>query len=156
VGSGNLRALKQHDKQTTERIRRAITEGYTMLNTMKKSALVLALVWAGSVVAQPPGNNAPRTPTPRLPDGTVDLSGDDVWNLSWITDVARQMPNYKDGDLPPMLPWTRAMWEYNKSNNVKYDPQGFCLIPGGPRSMGTPYPAEIIQHRDRIIIIFEG
>jgi hypothetical protein len=50
------------------------------------------------------------------------------------------------------------MYDYNKSNAVAYDPQGFCLPPGGPRSMGTPYPSEIIQDRDRgrIIIIFEG
>ena len=33
------------------------------------------------------------------------------------------------------------MYDYNKSNQVAYDPQGFCLPPGGPRMFGTPYPA---------------
>lgn len=100
--------------------------------------------------------DAPRTPTPRLPDGTVDLGGNGVWNLPYITNFAERMPGYKEGDTPPFQPWARALWEYNRSNLVKYDPEGFCLPPGGPRSMGTPYPAEIIQDRDRIIVIFEG
>ncbi|MBN1238165.1 MAG: hypothetical protein JXB36_06670 [Gammaproteobacteria bacterium] len=93
-------------------------------------------------------------PTPRLPDGTVDLGGDGVWALPWITDFGEQLM-HEDAEVP-FLPWTRAMFEYNKSNNVKYDPQGFCLPPGGPRALGTPYPAEFIQQDDRIVIIFEG
>jgi hypothetical protein len=119
------------------------------------TAIVVALLATG-VQAQPEQAPQTRTDTPRLADGTVDLGGNGVWNLSWVTDFAVRMPGYKEGDLPPMLPWTRAMYEYNKTNAVKYDPQGFCLPPGGPRAMGTPYPAEIIQDRDRIIIIFEG
>ncbi|MGD8325129.1 MAG: hypothetical protein PVF50_12250 [Gammaproteobacteria bacterium] len=95
--------------------------------------------------------NAP--PAPRLHDGTVDFSGDGVWSLRWITSMQAQLVGRED---IPFLPWTRAMYEYNASNQVAYDPEGFCLPPGGPRSMGTPYPVEIIQHRDRIIIIFEG
>lgn len=127
------------------------------MKTILHTALTLAAALsAATLSAQPATDDSPRSPTPRLADGTVDFSGDGVWNQRWITDFARQMPNYQEGDLPPMLPWTRAMWEYNQANNVKYDPQGFCLPPGGPRSMGTPYPSEIIQHRDRVIIIFEG
>jgi hypothetical protein len=96
----------------------------------------------------------PAPPTPRLPDGTVDLGGDGIWDLPWITDFGRQLVD-EDAEVP-FLPWTRAMYDYNKSNNVAYDPQGFCLPPGGPRALGTPYPAEFIQQDDRIVIIFEG
>jgi hypothetical protein len=92
-------------------------------------------------------------PTPRLADGTVDLGGDGVWDLPWITDFGKQLV---EPETVPFLPWTQAMYDYNKSNNVAYDPQGFCLPPGGPRAFGTPYPAEIIQDDDRIIVIFEG
>jgi hypothetical protein len=95
-------------------------------------------------------------PTPRLSDGTVDLGGDGVWNLPWITDFGRQLVDVQE---VPFLPWTKAMYEYNASNNVAYDPQGFCLPPAGPRMFGTPYPAQFIQdrsHRERIIVIFEG
>ena len=48
------------------------------------------------------------------------------------------------------------MWNYHTANANKYDPEGFCLPPGGPRSMATPYPAEIVQSNDRILIVFEG
>jgi len=120
------------------------------------ATLVLAGVMAGNVGAQPSNDDGPRSPTPRLPDGTVDLGGDGVWSLPYTTNFAATMEGYEDGVRPPFRPWAKAMWEYNRSNNVKYDPEGFCLPPGGPRSMGTPYPAEIIQNRDRIIIIFEG
>jgi len=133
----------------------------TKTNHYKLAVLAAAVTGAlalQSVAQAQPGANEDRasTPTPRMADGTVDLGGDGVWNLPWVTDFAVRMPGYKEGDQPPMLAWTRAMWEYNKANNVKYDPEGFCLPPGGPRSMGTPYPAEIIQDRDRIVIIFEG
>lgn len=119
-------------------------------------AAAAALFGVTAVQAQPDRGEQPRSPTPRLADGTVDFGGDGVWNLPWVTDFAARMPGYKEGDQPPMLPWTKAMWEYNKGNKVKYDPEGFCLPPGGPRSMGTPYPAEIVQNRDRILVIFEG
>ena len=50
------------------------------------------------------------------------------------------------------------MYDYNAATKVAYDPQGFCLPPGGPRMFGTPYPSQLIQDRDRkrIIVIFEG
>ncbi len=124
----------------------------------KRSTLAAAAAAAlglTSAVAQPPGDaaKAASAPTPRLPDGTVDLGGNGIWNLWWVTDFGRQLVGRED---VPFLPWTRAMYEYNKSNNVAYDPQGFCLPPGGPRAFGTPYPAEIIQQNDRIVVIFEG
>jgi hypothetical protein len=58
----------------------------------------------------------------------------------------------------PFQPWAAAVYDYNSKNNSKYDPEGYCLPPGGPRLMATPYPAEIIQlpEQKRIIMIFEG
>jgi hypothetical protein len=98
---------------------------------------------------------APPAPTPRFADGTVDLGGDGIWDQSWITDFGKQLVGAKE---IPFLPWTKAMYDYNASNKVAYDPQGFCLPPGGPRMFGTPYPSEIIQdrERERIVVIFEG
>jgi hypothetical protein len=129
---------------------------------MKSKYALLAVAVATVVLASGAeaqrGNREepPRTPAPRLADGSVDLGGNGIWSLPWVTDFAVRMPGYQKGDQPPMLPWTQAMWQYNKDNSVKYDPEGFCLPPGGPRSMGTPYPVEFIQDRDRIVLIFEG
>ena len=95
-------------------------------------------------------------PTPRLSEGTVNLSGDGVWNIPYIRNFADRIIHEGENAAVPFLPWTRAMHEYKQSNYVAYDPEGLGLPPGGPRSMATPYPAELIQLRDRIIIIFEG
>ena len=58
----------------------------------------------------------------------------------------------------PFQPWAAAVYDYNSKNQSKYDPEGYCLPPGGPRLMATPYPMEIIQLPDtkRIVMIFEG
>jgi hypothetical protein len=58
----------------------------------------------------------------------------------------------------PFLPWAAAIYDYNSANQSKYDPEGYCLPPGGPRMMATPYPMEIIQQPEhkRILMIFEG
>jgi hypothetical protein len=58
----------------------------------------------------------------------------------------------------PFMPWSAAVYDYNSANASKYDPEGYCLPPGGPRMMATPYPMEIIQQPEhkRIIMIFEG
>jgi hypothetical protein len=58
----------------------------------------------------------------------------------------------------PFQPWAAAVYDYNSFNESKYDPEGYCLPPGGPRMYATPYPMEIIQQPEhkRIIMIFEG
>ena len=58
----------------------------------------------------------------------------------------------------PFQPWAAALYNYNSLNQSKYDPEGYCLPPGGPRLFATPYPMEIIQQPElkRIIMIFEG
>jgi len=114
---------------------------------------VLLLVWQAATAQSSSEGAVPEGPTPRLPDGTVDLGGDGIWSLPWITDFGAELVGRED---VPFLPWTQAMFDYNAATKVAYDPQGFCLPPGGPRAFGTPYPAEIIQDRDRIIVIFEG
>lgn len=120
-------------------------------------ALVLLAVTHASAVAQEAADADHKSlPTPRLADGTVDLGGNGVWNLPWIQDFSRVIVDGDEDTDAPLLPWSSAMRDYNKSNASLYDPEGFCLPPGGPRAFATPYPAEIIQNRDRIIVIYEG
>jgi hypothetical protein len=58
----------------------------------------------------------------------------------------------------PWMPWSAAMYDYHSLNESKYDPEGYCLPPGGPRMMATPYQMEIIQQPEhkRVVMIFEG
>ena len=118
-------------------------------------AACLLTACAAAEAAAPAAPVGPPPPTPRLPDGTVDLGGSGVWALPWITDFSKQIINGPAGEVP-YLPWTKAMFEYNTGNRMAYDPEGFCLPPGGPRAFGTPFPAQFLQQKNRIIVIFEG
>jgi len=138
----------------------------------------------------------PALPTPRLPDGTVNLGrvpGEKgVWAVPYITNMAMRVIGSDGQLLPeiqkaqtaaraggagargggggggrggaksepwmPWMPWSAAVYDYHSKNESKYDPEGYCLPPGGPRMMATPYQMEIIQQPEhkRIMMIFEG
>jgi len=133
-----------------------------------------------SAQAQDPAPRRTAEATPRLADGTPNLGrvpGEKgVWDVPYIQNMGMRIPG-PDGKTAaerstpgagrggakaepdvPFLPWSRAIYDYNSKNNSKYDPEGYCLPPGGPRMMATPYPMEIIQQPDqkRIVMIFEG
>jgi hypothetical protein len=130
--------------------------------------------------AQDPGGQRAAEAAPRLADGTPNLGrvpGEKgVWDVPYIQNMGMRIPG-ADGKTAaeranpgagrggakaepdvPFLPWSRAIYDYNSKNNSKYDPEGYCLPPGGPRMMATPYPMEIIQQPDhkRIFMVFEG
>jgi len=111
-----------------------------------------------------------------------------IWGLPYIQNMANQSPDRQQaagrgaggggvagggrgagggggqrGGAPsepwvPFQPWAAAVYNYNSLNNSKYDPEGYCLPPGGPRLYATPYPMEFIQSPEtkRIWIVFEG
>jgi hypothetical protein len=130
-------------------MRTCLTAGFAAL--LAATALPPVLAQGGA----PSGAAKQHAPTPRLPDGTVDLGGNGIWRLPWVTDFSKRLVGGADAKIP-YLPWTKAMYDYNAKNMVAYDPEGFCLPPGGPRMFGTPYPAEFLQQKDRIVVIFEG
>jgi hypothetical protein len=173
-------------------------------------------------------NAAASQPTPRLPDGTVNLGrspGDvnGMWQLPYIQNMANQATNRPQQPAAgagrggarggargggaagaaaappppaaaqggrggpgvaaapdgadagtsggrglrggaasepwiPFLPWSAAVYNYHSKNESKYDPEGFCLPPGGPRLYATPYPMVVLQQPElkRIYMNFEG
>ena len=145
------------------------------------SAFVIAAFYTASA-QQGPSASRPLEAAPRLADGTPNLGrvpGEKgVWNVPYIQNMGMRIPG-PDGKTAaergtagesggrggakaepdvPFLPWARGIYDYNSRNNSKYDPEGYCLPPGGPRMMATPYPMEIIQLPDqkRVLMIFEG
>ncbi len=120
------------------------------------------------------GPDGPVEPAPRLADGTVNLGRDHgekgVWALPSVQNFAAYAAGVPKGfrggqrggaaNEPhiPFQPWAAAVYDYTSNNQSKYDPEGYCFPPGGPRLMGTPFPAEIIQlpAEKRILMIFEG
>ena len=72
-------------------------------------------------------DDGPRTPTPRLADGTPDLSGDGYWDLPWVSNFANARDVPREA---PWRPWVKSMWEYHTSNDSKFDPEGFLPATG--------------------------
>jgi hypothetical protein len=104
----------------------------------------------------PPG---PHPPTPRLADGTPNLGpvepNKGFWSLQQHRDYAEVLVEPEE---IPYQPWARSVAEIRRAELSKYDPQGYCFPPSGPRLMTTPFPMEIIQlpEQGRILMIYEG
>jgi hypothetical protein len=106
----------------------------------------------GGSRASTPSKTAPKGPTPRMPDGKVDFSGNWAPNaIGENVDLAGAL-----GAEPPMLPWAAKLYHERKDALSKDDPEGFCLPPGVPRMSTTPYPWTMMQNDKQIIIVYEG
>jgi len=116
------------------------------------SAACSILLWfALPLLGQKP---APK-PTPRLTDGKVDFGGKGVWAPIWVQDWAN--PKYVEKAIDvPFTEWGLRTFDERRANLSKDDPEGYCLPPGVPRYTGTPYPFQMIQLPDRIVILYEG
>jgi hypothetical protein len=100
-------------------------------------------------------NKANAKPSPRLPDGKVDLGGKGVWAPIWVLDWADSKYVDKAIDVP-FTPQGLKLFQERKANFSKDDPEGYCLPPGVPRYTGTPYPFQIVQLPDKVVILYEG
>ena len=103
-----------------------------------------------------PGEKAmPARPTPHLSDGKVDFGGIGVWAPIWVLDWADAKWVDKKVDVP-FTAWGLKAYKERRANESKDDPEGYCLPPGVPRYTGTPYPFQMIQLPDRMVILYEG
>jgi hypothetical protein len=84
---------------------------------------------------------------------TPDFSG--VW---FVHEYHKNILPKED---PPFQPWAEALYKKRDLQAAHADPDrgpdptARCIPPGIPRSMLQPFPWEIVQARDRVIMIFE-
>lgn len=119
--------------------------------------LLSLVAWAASIsICAPPATaQANVQQAPRLPDGRIDLGGKGVWAPIWVLDWSD--PKYVERAVDvPFTPWGLERFKERRANLSKDDPEGYCLPPGVPRYTGTPYPFQIIQLTDRVVILYEG
>ena len=74
-----------------------------------------------------------------------DLSG--YWNLPYVPNMAQGKE-----DTVPYTPAGKAAFVNHDS---KDDPTGFCLYPGVPRIMQSPYPVQFVQTGNQLLMLFE-
>ena len=135
---------------------------------MMAAVLVVAMMSACSQT-QPQTYRAPRTP-----DGTPDLSG--IWqanntaNWNLEAHAAKQGPVVALGaafSVPPGLgvvegdgaiPYRNETLAKKQENGEKWttlDPEVKCFMPGIPRATYMPYPFQIVQSGDTVLMTYE-
>ena len=127
-----------------------------------------ALAATVSVVAQGPAYRAPR-----LKDGRPDLNG--IWQAintaHWDIEAhsaeagpiaelgaAGAIPaglGVVDGGALPYRPEALAKRNENRANRLKLDPEVKCYLPGVPRATYMPFPFQIIQSQQHVMIVHE-
>lgn len=95
-------------------------------------------------------------PVSRLPDGKPDFGGPGVWGTPYVTNMANASQwGGTDVDVP-FTPHGKQIYDQRRATESKDDPEGYCLPPGVPRMMYTPYPFEILQLPNRWVFVYEG
>src|SRR5690348_7810079 len=106
------------------------------------AAFIIAGILVGSAAAQ----TAASPDIPRMPDGKPSFIG--FWTLPYTPNMAA-----KDGEAS--IPYTDAGRAAFKNHDSKDDPTSLCLYPGMPRIMQSPYPMQIIQTPEYVVMLFE-
>ena len=100
---------------------------------------------------------------PRTPDGQPDLQG--FWQVintaAWdIQDHPARLgvpagQGVVEGNEIPYQPWALAKKQENFEYRETADPETKCYMPGVPRITYMPYPFQILQFPDRVLILYE-
>jgi hypothetical protein len=134
-------------------------------------AAVVAAVFLGSFM--PASGQAQSSAMPRTADGKPDFTG--IWQAmntaNWDLQAheARHGPvvalgaafsvpagvGVVEGNEIPYLPAAAAKKKDNEENWLARDPEIKCYLPGVPRMMYMPYPIQIVQSQDTILMASE-
>jgi hypothetical protein len=124
----------------------------------------------------PPPAPAKRITTVEI--NQPDFGGAGVWDVPYITNmgtpnsvvdgkfkmvdgekVCEEFKNGAGGTTPSCAPFNEKghfAFTRRRETDSATDPEGFCLPPGVPRMMYTPYPAKVIQEPKMLTFIYEG
>ena len=120
-----------------------------------------------------PAAQAPAYRAPRTKDGKPDLNG--IWQAvntaNWDIEGHGAAPGpfwqlgaefsvppglgVVDGGPLPYKPEALQKKKQNFANRMNLDPEVKCYLPGVPRAMYMPYPFQIIQSPEYIMMVFE-
>ena len=96
-----------------------------------------------------------RTGAPGLGRATpVELPAPEVRALGAVGGVPAG-ESVVEGNEIPYQPWAAARQKENAANWLQRDPEIKCFMPGVPRATYLPYPFQILQSADKILIAYE-
>ena len=96
--------------------------------------LVLGATLLAQRAAAPPAG--PSEPTPRWPDGHVNLGSTAAPKGYW--EVRPGLGGMPRGNDVPLQPWARALSQFRNSKNDLYPPLVRCKPAGGPGFFNAP------------------
>ncbi len=98
---------------------------------------------------------APRGGVPGLVRAThVELPHPSVRSLGAVGGVPAG-ESVVEGDEIPYQPWAAAKKKENAEHWLERDPEIKCYMPGVPRATYMPYPFQILQSTDKIVMAYE-
>ncbi len=121
-----------------------------------------------------PKVSEPLKPTPRWPDGHVQLGRMPGETGYWSSTAASVMEeagsnvkinaegllaNIADaGKVAPFQPWAKGLYENRQKRLLVDDPMASCLPPGGPRQFQVPYGIQIVEQpeKKRVFVMSGG
>ncbi len=125
---------------------------------------VTAVLFSASPVAGQSGPSAAQSTASQSTDNSrPNLQG--IWQAvntaAWdIQDHSAQWgvpagQGVVEGNEVPYQPWALAQKQENYENRATADPEAQCGMPGVPRITYMPYPFQILQFDDRVLILYE-
>jgi len=136
---------------------------------------IYACVVFGSMLfaALPAWGQAAAARGPRTPDGKPNLNG--IWQVlttaNWdlqghaaaagpmipLGAIGAMPPGQGvvEGEMIPYKPEALATKKANFADRLKLDPEVKCYLPGVPRATYLPYPFQIVQSQENILISYE-
>ena len=124
------------------------------------AAALMGAMAASAASAQPPrptglgpvmGDAARRDV--RVPDSVPDISG------TWLSQSSNRTIAPVDGSPTPFLPWAQTFFDERAkaeaAGSPLFDTNASCLPSGVPRVLAVPYPLDIVQTPDLVVIGIE-
>lgn len=148
-----------------------------MPSRLRTLIIVLFGAAVGAVLSQavsPAAGQAPVSQTSRTSsDGRPDLNGiwqalnaanwdieahaayaGPIWELGAIGAVPAGLGVVEGGEIP-YQPWAAAQKKENFQNRRTADPEANCYLPGVPRATYLPFPFQIVQGTNKIMMVYE-
>ena len=127
------------------------------------------------LLSEPPVGTAAQTraySAPRFVDGNPNLNG--IWQAvgtaHWDLEAHHAQPgppqfgalfampgglSYVEGGALPYQPWAAAKKKENFDERWTSDPETKCYMPGVPRATYMPFPFQIVQSTNKIMMVYE-